>query len=95
MNNRIAEDGLVPSCFVFRLLPRFYIICVDLTHKKESMDAIKIVQADINSIVALRRVVKDFTKDILPAAHRIHKFDKESLVYSASVFPEAVPDQST
>lgn len=82
MNDTMGENGLVPSRLVFGMIPRFPIINTDLPTQKERMEALKTAQAEMNSIVAERRVVEALTRNIPPAADRVYKLGEEVLVYS-------------
>lgn len=46
------------------------------------MEAFKMAQAEMNSIITERRVLEPLTKNLLPVADRNYKFGKEVLVYS-------------
>lgn len=46
------------------------------------MEALKTVQADINAIVAEKRVLTALTRKLLPAVDRVYKSGEQVLVYS-------------
>ena len=82
MNDTMSENALVPSRLVFGILPRFPILNTKLPKQRERMDMIKKAQAEMNTIVAERRVLAALTRDIPPAADRTYKLGEEVLVYS-------------
>ena len=82
MNDTMGENGLVPSRIVFGIIPRFPILNTELPTQKQRMEIIKSAQAEMNSIVAERRVLAALTRDIPPAADRNYKLGEEVLVYS-------------
>ncbi len=82
MNDTIGENGLVPSRLVFGIIPRFPILNSDLPNQKERLAIIQMAQAEMNSIVAERRVLAALTRDIPPAADRTYKIGEDVLVYS-------------
>lgn len=71
MNDRINENGLVPSRLVLGMFPRFPILNTDLPTQKDRINVIKAAQAEMNSIVAERRLLTALTRDIPPAADLI------------------------
>ena len=82
MSDTMGETGLVPSRLVFGIVPRFPILNSNLPNQKERLEIIKIAQAEMNSIVAERRVLAALTRDIPPAADRTYKIGEEVLIYS-------------
>ncbi len=82
MNDTIGENGLVPSRLVFGIIPRFPILNSDLPEQKERLEMIKTAQAEMNSIVAERRVLAAVTRDVPPATDRTYKLGEDVLVYS-------------
>ncbi len=85
MNDTIGENGLVPSKLVFGIIPRYPILNTDLPNQKERMEAIKLAQAEMNSIIAERRVLAALTKKIPPAADRQYNLGEEVLIYDEKV----------
>ena len=82
MNDTIGENGLVPSRLVFGIIPRYPILNTDLPNQKERMEAIKLAQSEMNSIIAERRVLAALTKKIPPAADRQYNWAEELLILS-------------
>lgn len=68
MNGTIIERGLVPSRFVLGIIPRFPILNINLSKQGERMDIIKKSQAEMNNIIAEKRVLAALTRNIQPAA---------------------------
>ena len=82
MNDTMGENGLVPSRLVFGIIPRFPILNTDLPNQKDLMELIKKAQAEMNNIIAERRVLAALTRDIPPAADRTYQLGEEVLVWS-------------
>lgn len=82
MNDTIGDNRLVPSRLVFGILLRFPIINSELPDRKERLEAIKLVQAEMNSIVAERRVQMVLTKSTPPSADQTYKLREEVVIYS-------------
>ena len=62
-------------------LLRFPILNSELPNQKERIGMIKSAQAEMNSIVAERKVLSALTRNIPPAADRVFKLGEEVLVY--------------
>ena len=82
MNDKIGENGLVPSRLVFGIVPRFPIISTDLPTQKERMDILRSAQMEINAIIAERRILRALNRDIPPASDRVYRLGDEVLVYT-------------
>ena len=81
INDTIGEQGLVPSSLVFVTVPRFPIMNTELPKQEERMEALKKAQAEMNSIVAERRVKRALLHRVPNAAHHVIKPGMEVLVY--------------
>lgn len=81
MNDTMGENGLVPSRLVFGILPRFPILNSNLPSQKERMEIIKTAHAEMNSIIAERRITAALTRNVPSAADRHYKPNDEVLVY--------------
>jgi hypothetical protein len=53
LNGTMKENGLVPSLRMFRIIPRFPILSIDLSEQKEGMRVLAAAQAEYNTIVRL------------------------------------------
>lgn len=82
MNNIINEKGLDPSRLVFGIILIFSILNTDLPTQKDRMHAIKTDQAELNSIVAERRLLTAITRDIPPAADLNYRIGEEIMFYN-------------
>lgn len=82
MNDTMGENGLVPSRLVFGIIPRFPILNHNLPTQRERLQALKLAQAEMNSIVAERRVLAALNKSIPSAADRNYKLGEKVLIYS-------------
>jgi len=85
MNDTINEKGLVPSRLVFGILPRFPILNSNLPNQKERLEIIKTAQAEMNSIVAERKIMTALSKNVPAAADRTYKLGEEILVYNENL----------
>lgn len=82
MNNNMEENGLVPSRLASEVLPRFLFLSSDFLSQKESVEALKLAQAEMNSNVADKRVLEALVRNIPPAAVGKNKMEEKVLVYS-------------
>ena len=82
MNDTIAENGLVPSLSVFRIVPRFTIISTEIPSHRERMQIISTAQMEMNAIMAEQRVLATLNRNIPPASHRLYNLGDEILVFS-------------
>jgi hypothetical protein len=73
MNDTIGEDGLVPSLLVFGISPRHQVLSTNLPTQQERMKVLATANAEMNSIIAERRILTALQKSI-PAAS-VHSFD--------------------
>lgn len=81
MNHTMGENGLVPSRLVFEIIPGFRILNTDLPNKHERMAIISKVQAEMNTIIAEKRVRSALNRNIPLAVDRVYKMREEVLVY--------------
>lgn len=81
MNDTMNEDGLVPSLLVFGIIPRFPIIATELPTQKERMEVLATARAEMEAIVAKRRIMTALLKAVPPAADRVCEIGEEVWVY--------------
>lgn len=79
MNDTMGETFLVHSRLVFGVLFRFSILSTNPLYQKKLMEAIKTAQAEMNSIVAERKVYESLTRNTPPVADRAYKLGKDGI----------------
>lgn len=77
----IGENGLILSRSVLGILPRVLIVDNELPKHNERLEAIKVAQSEMNSIVAERIVQATLLKTIPSAADRFFHLGEGVLVY--------------
>lgn len=82
MIDTINENGLVPTRLVFGVIPRSPIISRGISARKEEMKILTPDQAEMNAIIAERKISIALTRDILPAPNRVYEMGEKVLVYS-------------
>jgi hypothetical protein len=63
------------------MIPRFPIITSEIPLQQERMRILQVAQAEMNSIVAERRVVQALQSAVPAAADRVYQVGEEVLVY--------------
>lgn len=82
VNDTMSENGLVLTRLVYGDVPRFPIINTELPNQKDRLEAIKTAQAEMNAIVAERRIRTALAYEITPPSDRIYKVGEEVHVCS-------------
>lgn len=82
INNTIEKNKVFPSRLLFATIPRFPVLSTDLAAQKIRMEGLNFVQAELNLIVAERRVLEILTKNVPPAADRKCETGEKVFVYS-------------
>ena len=81
MNDTMGENGLVPSLLTFGVIPRFPILNTELPTQQERLEALKKAQAEMNSIVAERRIKRALLHKVPNASNYVFRPGTEVLVY--------------
>jgi hypothetical protein len=79
MNDTIGENGLVPSLFVFGVIPRYTALNTELMNQKVRMEVIAAAQMGMNSIITKRRIATALAKNIPSAAEHVYAVGDEVL----------------
>jgi hypothetical protein len=81
MNDKIGENGLVPSILVFGVTPRYPALSTELPNQKERMDFISAAQQVKNSIIVERRRTTALNKSVPSAVDYVFEIGSEVLVF--------------
>jgi hypothetical protein len=81
MNDAIGEDGLVPSLLVFGISPRHQVLSTNLPTQQERMKVLATANAEMNSIIAVRRILTALQKSIPAASFHSFYIGDEVLVF--------------
>lgn len=80
MNQATGGTGLLPARPMFGNMQKFPTIKLNLSTQKTSMEAIKMLQAKMSSIIFERQVQNEFSHKISLAADRVDKAGEVALV---------------
>lgn len=81
MDDRIGENGLVPSFLVFAQTLRLPIISQNLPSEAEEVKILAETQMEMNVTVAERRISTALSKTVSAAADQMYSNDDEGLIY--------------
>lgn len=82
MNEMIRKNGLVPTCLIFEVVPRFPILSTYNPKQKERIDIFESTPAIFNSIMAERKIMTALFRDIPRTADKFYKLGETLLAYS-------------
>lgn len=81
MNDKMSENGFLLSRLVFGIITWFLTLYTDLINKFERMTIISREKAEMNTIIAERRVLAALNGNIHLAVDIVQKIGEEILVY--------------
>lgn len=81
MNDIIGENGLVPTSLLFGVGPWVPIFSTNIPTQKERLSFLAAASAEVNAVIAERKITTALTRKIPPAADRVYKLGEKALVY--------------